>query len=306
MEQDEKALADFNLAIKLDPELSWMIAYRGQLYRLLGQNKEALKDLNRAIELDSQYAGAIATRGLVYQAMYRFEKAIKDFNQGFKLNPELIWTLRERGNTYRLMEKYEKAIEDFNEVIEINPNNAKAFTHRGQSYVRLQRYQEAIADFNRAIEIDETLVWVWGSRGQTYLWMGEYEKALTDLKHSIELAPDTHVYCYLQFLAYQMLNRPDEAQKNLAMAIELIEKSNQGTAQDWLDSFRQALYYMAKGNRQQAEDIYQQVLSQDAPKDAIRLAIRDLTDFLKFFPNNQDAKSMQVLLETALDKKQNE
>ena len=71
MQRYDKALADLNRAIELDPADALDIASRGETYRLMGRYEEALADLNRAIELNPGYASAIASRGETYRPMKR-------------------------------------------------------------------------------------------------------------------------------------------------------------------------------------------------------------------------------------------
>jgi tetratricopeptide (TPR) repeat protein len=52
MERYDQALADYDRAIELDPDLDWVIADRGDTFRAMGRYDEALADFNRAIELD--------------------------------------------------------------------------------------------------------------------------------------------------------------------------------------------------------------------------------------------------------------
>ncbi len=76
MQRYDKALADLNRAIELDPADALDIASRGETYRRMERYEEALADFSRAIELNPGYTSAIASRGQVYQAMQRYEEAL--------------------------------------------------------------------------------------------------------------------------------------------------------------------------------------------------------------------------------------
>src|SRR5258708_31861676 len=64
MQRYDKALADLNRAIELDPADALDIASRGETYRRMERYEEALADFSRAIELNPGYTSAIASRGV--------------------------------------------------------------------------------------------------------------------------------------------------------------------------------------------------------------------------------------------------
>ncbi|OIJ92801.1 tetratricopeptide repeat protein [Streptomyces colonosanans] len=53
--RDEEALADYDIALALDPGYASAYASRGVSLANLGRDEEALADLNRAVELRPNY-----------------------------------------------------------------------------------------------------------------------------------------------------------------------------------------------------------------------------------------------------------
>ena len=66
------------------------IAYtkRGVAFRIRGGLQRALADLNRAIELDPSLAPIYANRGLVYMYLGESDPALADFNRALELDPK--------------------------------------------------------------------------------------------------------------------------------------------------------------------------------------------------------------------------
>src|SRR5262249_13311925 len=118
------ALADFDKAIKLDPNDS--VAYYNRAYakRLSKNFKGALADYNRVIELDAQNADAYYNRGNV---------------KAMNLNDPT------------------GAIADYDRAIEINPENSHAYYNRAVSKKEKGDKPGSDADFKRAGEIDPEL-----------------------------------------------------------------------------------------------------------------------------------------------------
>ena len=66
-----EALADFNRAIELDPDATWLLVRRGPTYQAMGRYADALADFCRATDLDPDDAWAISNRGEIYREMGR-------------------------------------------------------------------------------------------------------------------------------------------------------------------------------------------------------------------------------------------
>ncbi|MCU1608897.1 MAG: yrrB 8, partial [Pseudonocardiales bacterium] len=80
-------------------EAHWIIAERGETYRLMDHHEQALTDFNQIIELNPQDQWAIASRAETYRRMGRYDEALTDFNQAIALWPEEEWTIAERGES---------------------------------------------------------------------------------------------------------------------------------------------------------------------------------------------------------------
>ena len=63
----ERALADVNAAIRLDPSLAMAYNARGLINSKKGELDGALSDYNETLKLDPRNAAAYNNRGLVYR-----------------------------------------------------------------------------------------------------------------------------------------------------------------------------------------------------------------------------------------------
>lgn len=81
----EKAIDDFNLAIKINPKYAGAYSNRGYAYYLIGQNGKALDDLNKAIDLDNNFVKAYENRGTLYLETGNKVRAISDFQKACAL-----------------------------------------------------------------------------------------------------------------------------------------------------------------------------------------------------------------------------
>ncbi len=300
MERYEEALKDFDCAIELNPKYDWAIASRGITYRLIERYEEGLKDFNQAIELNTKLDWAIANRGYTYRLMERYEEALKDFNQAIELDPKYLWAIALRAFTYRSMKRYEEALKDFDRTIELDPKYDWAIAHRAETYGLSKRYEEALKDFDQAIELNPKSDWAIVQRGRTYLMLKRYNEALENLNSAINLKPDKDWYLYCRALAYQALNQVDKARIDLNNATKLAQQTYQKDAKDWRNTLNLALYYLIGGNVELSQRLYQYAVSNHAPLERMRPAIRDLQEFSSIFPEYIEAQSMRKFLQSSL------
>src|SRR4029079_11803195 len=66
-------------------------------YESQSDDDRAIADYNRAIELDPNYALALYNRGMALHAKRKFDSAMADINQAIKLNPNYKKAFSDRG-----------------------------------------------------------------------------------------------------------------------------------------------------------------------------------------------------------------
>ena len=98
--EDDKAIADFTEAIRLDPKNPLAFYNRGLLSGRQGQHDKAIADFTEVIRLDPKNAGAFHNRGLAWDHVGQLDKAIADSSEAIRLdpkNPDAFYNWRSRG-----------------------------------------------------------------------------------------------------------------------------------------------------------------------------------------------------------------
>ncbi len=85
----EKALEDFNRAIKIDPQLAGGYLGRANTLNIMGRYEESLEDYGTVLEIDPKLANAYINRGSAYSHLEEYEKAIADYEKGLALDPKI-------------------------------------------------------------------------------------------------------------------------------------------------------------------------------------------------------------------------
>jgi tetratricopeptide (TPR) repeat protein len=85
----EKALEDFNRAIKIDPRKAAGYLGRANTLNIMGHYQEAIEDYDRTLEIAPKLANAYVNRGSAYSHLGEIEKAIADYEIGLELDPKI-------------------------------------------------------------------------------------------------------------------------------------------------------------------------------------------------------------------------
>jgi tetratricopeptide (TPR) repeat protein len=121
--QYNRAIADFNQAIKLNPKNSQFYYNRGVTYSDKGQHDRAISDYDKAIKLNPKIAGIYNDRGVAYKKKGQYDRAIADYGRALKLNPKYSLAYWNRGLAYEKMGQRRKAIADFRKFLQLRPGN---------------------------------------------------------------------------------------------------------------------------------------------------------------------------------------
>jgi len=125
----DRAIADFNQAIKLDPNFADAYNLRGWAWNEKKEYDKAIADCDQAIRLKPDVANAYNLRGWLWNEKKEYDKAIADCNQAIRLDPKYVQAYDNRGDAWNETKKYDKAIADYNQAIKLAPNYALAYNN---------------------------------------------------------------------------------------------------------------------------------------------------------------------------------
>jgi carboxyl-terminal processing protease len=97
----DRAIADYDQAIKLDRRYTYAYHNRGLAYHFKKDYDRAIADYGEAVRLNQKYAEAFNDRGLAYQAKGNLDQAIADYERAIQLNPKLTVAISNRDAAYK-------------------------------------------------------------------------------------------------------------------------------------------------------------------------------------------------------------
>jgi hypothetical protein len=127
---------------------------RGIAYVRAGNYEKALDDFNIAMRLNPNYHLAYYNRAIVYKNQGDYDLAIADYKNAIRINPKYFDAFNNLGTTYAAKSDTSDAILSFSRAIELNPYFAQAYYNRATAYASQGNYDKAESDYAKAKQIN--------------------------------------------------------------------------------------------------------------------------------------------------------
>ncbi len=189
--QYEEAIADYDAALRLDPDHVGALVNRSLAWIGLGRYEDAIADYDAVLRLDPEQVGAWANRGAAKAKLGRHNEALADYDAVLRLDPNHVLALANRGLARIALGRYEEAIADFDSVLRLDPDNAGVYNNRGWVKARLGRHEEAIADYDAALRLDPNNAMAYNNREQARAQMAQASGATANVNANLREGPGT-------------------------------------------------------------------------------------------------------------------
>ncbi len=224
----ERALAELNRAIELEPTSAAHFAQRGAVLEALKRPANAIEDFDKALELDPAQADARLRRAVLrlraknregaqsdlealdkalapqanmrlamsrlYLELEQPAQSLAQLNQWIPAHPDEV--RRDAALNARCWARamlgieLDQALKDCNDAIDADAKNAAYLDSRGWVHLRLGRYQKALSDFDRSLDLRPGVAWTLYGRGLARTWLGDGAQAEADLAASRKAQAD--------------------------------------------------------------------------------------------------------------------
>ncbi|OGW81809.1 MAG: hypothetical protein A3J12_05715 [Omnitrophica bacterium RIFCSPLOWO2_02_FULL_44_11] len=231
----DRAIRDFNLALKVNPQSAEAYCGRGLSFLAKGDRDRAIADFAKAIEI-SPLPQFYYARGLVWQEIKDDDKAIKDYTSTINVAPDYWAAYINRAQLYKNKKEFDRAIVDYNKAIELSPGDIKAYSSRADAWYEKGDYKEAVKDYTKILETDKNNVRALYDRGIIFYETREVKRAIDDFEGAIQLKPDyVEVYNnYAWILATCVEERYRDGKKAVTLAKKAVQLRKDTDAIDTL------------------------------------------------------------------------
>lgn len=214
----DRAIVEFNEALRADPTNIRSLNSRGNAWRGKGEIDNAIADYEAAIKLDPTFAFPYNGRAAAYYNRGELTKAIEDYSQVIRLDPTLAAPYNNRALAYRDKGDFDRALADAEDALRRDPKSVAIHSVRGEIWRMRGDLERALTDQNQAVQMDPKSPLPFLRRGDTFRYRGEFSRALADYDSALRVTPDyipAHVGRGLTF----------EKQGNIARARAEYEKA---------------------------------------------------------------------------------
>ncbi len=134
-------------------DLAEILLYRGICFAALDDNPRALADFNEALHRNPYLAEAYFERGNVLIALQLLPEAAQDYANTLALEPRHVEALYGRAMIYHELGEQRAAETDLDQVLLFQPDLVSAYELRGRLRATRNDYNGAIADLQRYLKM---------------------------------------------------------------------------------------------------------------------------------------------------------
>jgi lipoprotein NlpI len=218
--QSDQALADFEAAIRVQPDDADGYLNRGLAYRDKGQADQATADIDKARQLQPGLTATYFNHATKFHFDRQYEQEIAAMDKVIALTPDDPVAYNARGGAQAMAGHIDRALADYEASIRLKPNYAEAYNNRGLLHEDQGRYDLAVADFDMLIKLKSNFPPAYEARGLGRFALGDFKGAAGDFEKGLKLDPSVDMYRVLWLhLARARMGKadPDELSRNAAM-----------------------------------------------------------------------------------------
>ena len=154
----EEAIADCDSALELNPDLFPVYVTRASANLLVNQIDAVIADCNAVLALNPDFFYAYAIRAAAKFNSKQYTAALADYDLALERNPDAVQIYFGRVDPKLALKDYTGAIEDFDKIISLSPEFTASFniyTRRADAKYRLKDYKGTIEDYDKVIELNQ-------------------------------------------------------------------------------------------------------------------------------------------------------
>jgi len=218
---------------------------RGAAYKLMGRYDEAIADFDIAIGLDPRNPQYWCQRGDLRAKKQQYAEAIADYTAALDKVPDYVWAFRGRGQAYLGQGNAKLALADLNAALRAKPDDFNLTLLRGRANSQAQNYEAAVVDFSQALNskgaanlLPSERAMILSQRAFARLKMSRTADAKVDVDEALRIAPKSAFSLAVSGLIEEELGHKPDAASLYSRALAL--ESNLEFARQGLERTKQA------------------------------------------------------------------
>jgi tetratricopeptide (TPR) repeat protein len=261
-ENVQSAIAEFGLALQIDPNYARAHAGTGQAYWLGFQESnstnnwidKATESCHKALAINDGISEGHTCLGNVYNGRGEYSKAVDEFKRAAALDSSSDTALLGLADAYEKLGDAHSAEATYQQAIALRPQYWAGYDRLGTFYFRQARLADAIRAFQRVTTLAPENFEAYSNLGGVFSAQGDYPPAIKVLQKSIEIRPTLEAYSNLGS-AYFFLRKFSDAADMYQQGLHLDDRDSM----IW-GNLGDALYW-APARRPEATAAYRKAIS---------------------------------------------
>ncbi len=188
----DKARAEFEKALAIDPRNAEALLNLGGLHRLQGRVGQAEHLVKRALAVNPSSIGALGQLAEIKRAQGDLSESIRLYREALAIDDSQPGLHLGLGDSLQRAGHYAEAEAAFRTVLGLDPDSYQAHYNLGVTYMNTQRADDAVAAFEKALELDSKsprAALALNNLGGIQLGRGQREQALASFERAASAAP---------------------------------------------------------------------------------------------------------------------
>ena len=246
-EEFNRAIEDYDQAIRLDPKYLWSWVNRAEAWYRKGEAGRAFADLEQAARLDPNSSRVYSVRASTWWLVGELDRAIADYDEAIRLEPNFSVFYNNRALVWRDKGDYDKAIADFDEAIRRDPKDVRAYANRGEIWRLKGDLDRALADQETQVRISPRNPNGYLTRGDTLRYRGEFDRALADYDRTLLFELDSIPAHTGRGLTFERLGNPARARAEFRKALASRSQNRSDVSKSSLETAKARLAALDSG-----------------------------------------------------------
>jgi protein O-mannosyl-transferase len=204
---------------------SWM-AYNNLGTELLKQGRviEAVAQFNKALKIQPEYAVAHNNLGNAFLRLGQTADSYTHLQKALEFDPNNAEAQNNIGNTLVQMGRPDEAAAHYKKAVEIDPSYVQAHNNLGALFLQTGHLEESVIHLQKALALEADSADAHNNLSNTFMRMGEFDEALAHYNRALELRPSD--VSAQNNLAWLLATFPDARIRNGTRAVQLAEQAD--------------------------------------------------------------------------------
>lgn len=220
MEQYEKAIEEYQEALRVHPNNTNALLNTGYCYLKMGRLDDAEHFFKRFLAIMPDVAKGYNNLGIVYFSKRDYEQAAQCYKKALELEPGYGEAHFNLGNVYRAQGRVQEALREYEEAVRVKPELHDVRSMLVSLYMDAGEIEKAEAMVMPLVQKRETEVQGRTMLGNIYQRRGLYQQALFQYLNALKRSPQDARLYYAIGRMHLYLGNNDKAEKSFTFALQ--------------------------------------------------------------------------------------